>query len=83
MRITEIDRLWFSTNPGREYRLRRQTPAELTRWPVPPHDGLTGWCIIRAEDGAVELFALAAGETWCDCDGCLEDFFAYLTEKAA
>lgn len=78
MTMTEIDRMWFQAHPGREYRLRRQTPAELLKWPVPPHEGLTGWCIIRKVDGAVELFAFATGETWDDHDLELELFFDQL-----
>lgn len=83
MHATEIDRMWFKANPGREYRLRRQTPAEVAHWPVPPAPGLVAWCIVREEDGAVEVFASDPTATWCDCDGCLEGFFAHLSEEAA
>ena len=79
---TEIDRLWFKAHPDRHYRLRRQTPGELEKWPVPPRPGLTGWCIIRREDGAMELFALADGETWDDHDLELAPFFETLRSAA-
>lgn len=83
MPITTIDRIWFDAHPGREYRLRRQTPAELMKWPVLPRDGFEGWCVIREADGAVELLAFAEGDTQCDCDGCLEALFAFLRQDAA
>jgi len=60
--------VWFRIHPDREYRLRQQTLAELQRWPVPPREGLTGWCIIRREDGAMELAAFTTGETLDDHD---------------
>lgn len=83
MPVTEIDQLWFKAHPGREYRLRRQTPAEVARWPVQPAPGLIAWCIIKGDTGATEAFASDPKETWCDCDGCLESFFAHLSEEAA
>lgn len=75
MHANDLDSAWFHSNPDREYRLRRQTPAELVLWPVPPREGLTGWCIIRRTDGGVELFAMTTGETWGDCDDELAPFF--------
>lgn len=82
MPATEIDRLWFSAHPDREYRLRRQTPGELERWPVPPGYGFTGWCIIRKADAAMELFAIAEGAAWDDHDFELSLFFDHLREAA-
>lgn len=79
---TEIDRLWFLAHSDRAYRLRRQTPGELERCPVPPRPGFTGWCIILREDGAMELFALADGETWDDYDEKLAPFFDNLRSAA-
>lgn len=75
MPVQTIDHAWFGLHPGRQYRLRRQTTGELAKWPVPPREGLTGWCIIRKRDGAVELFALATGESFGDCDCCLAPLF--------
>lgn len=75
MPAIDIDDIWFRTNPDREYRLRRQTPAELEKWPVPPGYGFTGWCIIRRADRAVELFAIAENATWDDYDFELSQFF--------
>ena len=63
---TEIDRLWFGAHPDREYRLRRQTPAETASWPVPLKPGFTAWCIARREDGALVAFGLAEGTAWDD-----------------
>lgn len=83
MPMHPIDRLWFDTHHGRKYRLRWQTQAELLKWPVPPRDGFTGWCVIREADGAVELLAFAEGDTQCDCNGCLEELFAFLRQDAA
>ena len=83
MPLTDLDAVWFKIHSDREYRIRKQTPAELAEWPVPPHEGLTGWCIIRRADGAVELFAIATGEKWGDSDEELGPFFNDLTGKAA
>lgn len=82
MSAINMDDIWFRANPDREYRLRRQTPAELEKWPVPPGYGFTGWCIIRKSDRAMELFAIAAGETWDDYDFELGQFFAELRSAA-
>lgn len=83
MPLTDLDKRWFQNRPARQYRLRRQTPAELLRWPVPPHDGLVGWCVIRRDDGAMELFALAAGDAWDDHDADLSLLFSDLRTDAA
>lgn len=82
MHATEIDRMWFRAHPNREYRLRRQTPAEVQRWPVPPGPGFDAWCIIRRADGVVEMFAIKAGATWDDHDLELGLFFDNLREAA-
>jgi hypothetical protein len=82
MHATEIDRMWFRANPHREYRLRRQTPAEVQRWPVPPGPDFTAWCIIRRGDDMAELFAIRSGETWDDHDLELGLFFDNLREAA-
>jgi len=81
--LTTDDRMWFQDHPDREYRLRRQTPGEVARWPVQLTPGLVAWCIIRSKTGAMEVFASDPAATWCDCDECLEGFFAHLTEEAA
>lgn len=83
MPATDIDDLWFKAHPDREYRLRRQTPAELQRWPVPPREGWTGWCVIRREDGAMKLFALVGDDTWDDHDLELSQLFAGLVRGGA
>ncbi|KQT56095.1 hypothetical protein ASG52_24565 [Methylobacterium sp. Leaf456] len=78
MIATEIDSQWFHSNPEREFRLRRQTPAEFGAWPVALEPGMTAWCIIRKSDGALEAFALPEGETWDDYDEELAPFFKRL-----
>ena len=83
MSATFIDDAWFKVHPDRQYRLRRQTPAELAQWPVPPGPEFTGFCIIRKSDGAMALFALKAGEAWDDHDMELKPFFEELQEHAA
>ncbi|EHP92441.1 MAG: hypothetical protein MIN69_16765 [Methylorubrum extorquens] len=75
---TEIDSQWFHNNPDREFRLRRQPPAEFQAWPVPLEPGMVAWCIIRKSDGAVEQFALPAGDEWDDHDEELAPFFEQL-----
>lgn len=54
MIATEIDSQWFHNNPDREFRLRRQPPAEFQAWPVPPEPGMVAWCLSRAEQQVVE-----------------------------
>ncbi len=83
MSLNDLDRTWFKIHSDREFRLRKQSPVELQQWPVPPEKGVTGWCIIRRGDGAMELFALAAGETWGDSDEELGSFFDHMRGKAA
>jgi hypothetical protein len=78
MHATEIDSLWFHSNPERQFRLRRQMPAEIEQWHVPPGEGQAAWCVIRREDGALEAFGLPEGETWEDEDEELAPFFAQL-----
>lgn len=78
MHATEIDSLWFHSNPERQFRLRRQTPAEVEKWPVPLDAGHTAWCIIRRDDGVLEAFGLPEGDTWGDDDEELAPFFAQL-----
>lgn len=68
MPATDIDSQWFHNNPDREFRLRRQTPAEFDAWPAPPESGMVAWCIIRKMDGAAEEFALADGDELDDYD---------------
>lgn len=83
MPATEIDSQWFHSNPDREFRLRRQTPAEFEAWPVPPKPGWVAWCIIRKEDGAVEVFALPAGDEWDNYDEELAPLFEDIRTTAA
>jgi hypothetical protein len=66
--LNDLDRLYFGMNAGREYRLRRQTHAELADWLVQPGQGFEPWCVIRCADGTVEPFALRTGETVDDRD---------------
>lgn len=82
MTMTEIDRMWFQAHPAREYRLRRQTTAELAQWPVHPGPDFDPWCIIRRADSDMEVFALKVGDTWDDHDLELELFFDSLWESA-
>lgn len=83
MHATEIDSLWFHSNSEKQFRLRRQTPAEIQQWPVPLEAGHTAWCIIRREDGALEAFGLPEGDTWDDYDEELAPFFEQLRENRA
>ncbi len=53
MPLTDLDAVWFRIHSDREFRLRKQSPAELQQWPVPPERDATGWCIIRKDDGAM------------------------------
>lgn len=78
MMATEIDSLWFHGHPDRQFRLRRQTPAEIAQWPVQPRPDCAAWCIICRETGQLQAFALKAGETWGDDDIELAPFFAEL-----
>ncbi|SFM91892.1 hypothetical protein [Methylobacterium pseudosasicola] len=82
MQATQIDRMWFQAHPDREYRLRRQTPAEVQQWAFQPGLGYAPWCIIRRADGVMEAFTLKVGETWDDHDLELEQFFDYLRDAA-
>ncbi|MBA9069927.1 hypothetical protein FHR71_003688 [Methylobacterium sp. RAS18] len=82
MIATEIDSQWFHNNPDREYRMRRQPPAEFQAWPVPPEPGMVAWCIIRRRDGAVEQFALPEGDEMDDYDGELAALFGQLRDGA-
>lgn len=82
MNATQIDRMWFQAHPDREYRLRRQTPAELAQWPVQPGPGFEAWCIIRRRDGAMEVFATEALVVTEDYDLELGLFFDHLREAA-
>ena len=83
MPLNDLDATWFRIHPDRQFRLRKQSEGELQKWPVPPREGLTGWCIIRKDDGAMELFALADGEIWGDSDEELGPFFDHMRGKAA
>ncbi|WP_342167062.1 hypothetical protein [Methylobacterium sp. SD21] len=83
MPLNDLDAVWFRIHPDRQYRLRKQSPAELQQWPAPLHEGLTGWCIIRKDVGTMELFALTTGETWGDSDEELGPFFNDMRERAA
>lgn len=82
MIATEIDSQWFHSNPDREYRMRRQPPAEFQAWPVPPKPGMVAWCIIRRSDGAAEQFALPEGDEMDDYDGELAALFDQLRDGA-
>lgn len=82
MIATEIDSQWFHSNPEREFRLRRQPPAEFQAWPVPPEPGMVAWCIIRRRDGFVEQFALPEGDEMDDYDGELAALFDQLRDGA-
>jgi hypothetical protein len=82
MHVTQIDTMWFQAHQDREYRLRRQTAAELAQWPVHPGPDFDPWCIIRRADGVMEVFALKVGDTWDDHDLELELFFDSLREAA-
>ncbi|EHP94974.1 hypothetical protein [Methylorubrum extorquens] len=82
MIATELDSQWFHNNPDREYRMRRQPPAEFQAWPVPPEPGMVAWCIIRRRDGAVEQFALPEGDEMDDYDGELAALFDQLRDGA-
>jgi hypothetical protein len=82
MIATEIDSQWFHSNPDREYRMRRQPPAEFLAWPVPPEPGMVAWCIIRRRDGAVEQFALPESDEMDDYDGELAALFDQLRDGA-
>ncbi|MCJ2121039.1 hypothetical protein [Methylobacterium sp. J-077] len=79
---TQIDRMWFRAHPDREYRLRRQTLAEVQHWAFQPGPGYAPWCIIRRADGVMEAFALRVGETCDDHDLELEQFFDHLRDAA-
>lgn len=83
MIATEIDSQWFHNNPDREFRLRRQPPAEFQAWPVPPEAGMVAWCIIRRSDGAVEQFALPEGDEMDDYDEELAGLFDQLRDRSA
>lgn len=80
---TELDSQWFHNNPDREFRLRRQSPAEFQAWPVPPEPGMAAWCIIRKADGAVEAFALPVGDEMDDYDEELMQLFDQLRDRTA
>lgn len=80
MPLTDLDRLYFGAHPERNYRLRRQTPAELADRPDRPDQGFEPWCIIRRADGAVEPFALQAGTALDDNDPELLALFDSLQE---
>ncbi|MCP2083950.1 UNVERIFIED_ORG: hypothetical protein J2W74_005215 [Methylorubrum zatmanii] len=83
MPASELDSQWFHNNPDREFRLRRQTPAEFAAWAIPPKPEWTAWCIIRKEDGAVAPFGLRVGDTWGDCDEELAPLFEDVGAVAA
>lgn len=82
MHATQIDRMWFQAHPDRQYRLRRQTLAEVALWPVQPGPDFAPWCIIRRADSVMEVFALRVGDTSDDHDLELEQFFDSLREAA-
>ena len=82
MPVTGSDSQWFHNNPEREFRLRRQTPAEFETWPVPLEPGMTAWCVIRKADGAVEAFALPEGDEMDDHDEELVRLFDQLRDGA-
>lgn len=83
MPATDIDRQWFHSNPDREFRMRRQTPAEFKAWPIPPQLGMVAWCIIRKADGAAEEFALSDGDETDDDDEELVRLFDQLRDRMA
>lgn len=82
MHATQIDTMWFQAHPDREYRLRRQTAAEVALWPVQPGDDFEAWCIIRRRDEAMEVYATKVGAKNEDYDFELESFFDHLREAA-
>lgn len=83
MAATQIDLMWFRAHPCREYRLRRQTPAEVISWLVQPGPDFEAWCIIRRRDAEMEVFAIKVGaEATDDHDFELGIFFDHLREAA-
>lgn len=80
MIATEIDSQWFHSNPDREFRLRRPTPAEFGAWPVSLEPGMTAWCIIRKADGGLEAFAFPEGDDLDDYDEELARLFDQLRD---
>ena len=80
---TDLDRQWFKTNPGRQYRHRRETPAEIAGWKVPPRTGFTAWRIIRRSDSTSVSYAFPEGKTLDDYDEELASLFDGLNEDEA
>jgi hypothetical protein len=83
MPATDLDRQWFKTNPGRKYRHRRATPAEIAGWEVPPRAGFAAWCIIRWSDSASVSYAFPSDATWDVADEELAALFERLNEDRA
>ena len=83
MPATDLDRQWFKANPGWKYRHRRETPAEIARWEVPPRTGFAAWCIIRRSDGASVSYAFPSDATWDVADEELAALFERLNEDSA
>lgn len=79
----ELDSPWFHSNPEREFRLCRQTPAEFGARPVSSEHGMVVWCIIRRADGAVEPFFLPAGDEIDDFDEELVRLFDQLRDRSS
>lgn len=83
MPATDLDRQWFKANPGRKYRHRRATPAEIAGWEVPPRAGFAAWCIIRRSDSASVSYAFPSDATWDVADEELAALFERLNEDRA
>ena len=83
MPATDLDRQWFKANPSRQYRHRRETPAEIVEWEVPPRTGFTAWRIIRRSDSTSVSYAFPEGKTLDDYDEELAPLFDGLNEDEA
>ncbi|MCJ2078870.1 hypothetical protein MKK68_25080 [Methylobacterium sp. E-016] len=83
MPATDLDHHWFKVNPSREYRQRRETPAEIAGWEVPPRPGFAAWCIIRRSDSASVSYAFPSDATWDVADEELAALFERLNEDKA
>lgn len=83
MPVINLDAAWFTANPDRRYRLRRQTAEEWRAWQVPPPADYVAWCIVERDTGAVTEFAFPTGEDVDDFDDALVQIVLDIGRDAA
>ena len=78
--LVSLDERWFVAHPGRQYRLRMATPAEIETAKLfrGERSELRFRALVRRDDLAVRVFVEAPRRRFSDQDGSLGELFASL-----